>query len=287
MTYGITRVAARLRQPEYTGDNRCIPCTIVNVVLAGVLASGLGVGAWVAADAGVGGAVSVTVFVPALGAIYFRGYLVPGTPTLTKRYFPDWLLAKYDKGPGLDADGSLSQVEEFDEGDPEPVDPEETLVDGGVLVPCAEVDDLCLADGLRERWREHVESVRSGDRTAQVAAFVELDPETVELDDREGQDRIVVTAEAGTVAHWESESALIADLAGARLLDEELSGWTDLPLAARGQIVGGLRAFLETCPSCDGEIEIDNETVESCCRSYEVYAVTCNDCEARLLEISA
>ena len=27
------------RQPEYTGDNRCIPCTVVNVAIAAVLAA--------------------------------------------------------------------------------------------------------------------------------------------------------------------------------------------------------------------------------------------------------
>ena len=27
-------LADRLRQPEYTGENRCTPCTVVNVVIA-------------------------------------------------------------------------------------------------------------------------------------------------------------------------------------------------------------------------------------------------------------
>ncbi len=285
MQFRLVRFVDRFRQPEYTGENRCIPCTIVNVVIAAVLAGIAGFGGGRIVGLEFGGVAGGLVFGLALIAIYLRGYLVPGTPTLTKRYFPDWLLAKFDKGPELASSHERERGDESD--DDQPVDPERVLVDGGVLVPCADEDDLCLADGLRERWREYVEEVRSGDRVSQVAEFVELDPETVELDDREGADRIVVKADGQAAAHWESESALIADLAGARLLEAQLIDWSDRPLAARGQIVGGLRAFLETCPSCDGPIEIDNETVESCCRSYEVYAVTCNDCEARLLEIQA
>lgn len=82
----------RLRNPEYTGDNRCLPCTVVNLFLAVVLA------------------VLVALVTPLLGAvilfasvatIYLRGYLVPGTPVLTERYLPDWILALFEKeSPG-------------------------------------------------------------------------------------------------------------------------------------------------------------------------------------------
>lgn len=287
MSYGIARIVDRVRQPEYTGENRCTPCTIVNVVLATLISGGIAI--VIATQYGprpaAGSAIAFLVF--SLGAIYVRGYLVPGTPTLTKRYFPDWLLAKFDKGPAPETADSLErEATDGDATETKPIDPESVLVDGGVLVPCADKDDLCLPDDLRERWREHVETVRSADRTPQVAAFVEQAVDAVELDSSEDADRIVVRADGHVVAHWESESALIADLAGARLLGAELSEWDELTLQARGQVVGGLRAFLETCPSCDGQIEIEGETVESCCRSYEVYAVTCNDCGARLLEIS-
>ena len=33
----------------------------------------------------------------ALGLIYLRGYLVPGTPTLTRRYLPESVLAAFGK----------------------------------------------------------------------------------------------------------------------------------------------------------------------------------------------
>jgi hypothetical protein len=80
-----------VRQPRYTGENRCVPCTVVNVLLAVVLGTGLSVL--------LGPVVGFLALALGLAAIYLRGYLVPGTPELTKRYFPDWLLARFDKGP--------------------------------------------------------------------------------------------------------------------------------------------------------------------------------------------
>ncbi|GAB3032824.1 hypothetical protein GCM10025298_22210 [Natronobiforma cellulositropha] len=100
MQSGLSRVYERVHQPEYTGENRCIPCTSVNVVIALVVAGGIAL--W-------NRPIALVAFVLSLAAIYVRGYLVPGTPTLTKRYFPDWLLAKFDKEPepveaGIDFD---------------------------------------------------------------------------------------------------------------------------------------------------------------------------------------
>jgi hypothetical protein len=43
--------------------------------------------------------VGVPVLAGSLALVYLRGYLVPGTPAFTKRYFPDWLLAWFDKTP--------------------------------------------------------------------------------------------------------------------------------------------------------------------------------------------
>jgi len=282
MSAGPVRFVERIRKPEYTGVNRCIPCTVVNVVLAvafaAVAAAGLDTTAGARAGT-IGGGIVIGL---SLLVIYARGYLVPGTPTLTKRYFPDWVLSWFDKDPRVERD-SAGESHANEKG----VNAERILVDGGVTVPCADGDDLCLADGVREHWRELVVSVREGDRQAQLAAFVERDAEAVHVDDPEDDDRIVVVADGETVAAWESEAALIADLAGSQLLSDHIDSWHDRPLHERGQVLGGLRAFLETCPACDGRISIDEETVESCCRSFEVYAVTCDDCETRLLEVSA
>jgi hypothetical protein len=68
-----------LRQPEHTGEYRCTPCTVVNSVIAVVLAAALAV-LWLPAG--------VLALAVSLAANHLRGYLVPGTPELTRRYFP-------------------------------------------------------------------------------------------------------------------------------------------------------------------------------------------------------
>ena len=78
----------QLRRPEYTGRNRRPLCTVVNLALAAVLT---GVVALLSAPAGV-----VTAVI-ALTLIYFRGYLVPGTPELTKRCHPGQILTAFGK----------------------------------------------------------------------------------------------------------------------------------------------------------------------------------------------
>lgn len=66
----------RFRRTEYTGENRCLPCTVLNgclaLVLSGcvVVVSQAVVADWVAAFCG------AFVLSGSAAAIYFRGYLV-------------------------------------------------------------------------------------------------------------------------------------------------------------------------------------------------------------------
>lgn len=76
----------RYRQPQYTGENRCIPCTGVNIAIAAVLAVIIGL-ATLTYGADITGAAlaGIGVFLIAIGVIYLRGYLLPGTPWFTKK----------------------------------------------------------------------------------------------------------------------------------------------------------------------------------------------------------
>jgi len=295
MQSGLSRVLGRFRQPEYTGENRCIPCTGVNVAIAAVLSVVVGI---VAPPAG------VAVFVLSVLAIYLRGYLVPGTPTFTKRYFPDWLLAKFDKAPagygvepGVDGDGleATAESESSEQGADDDsilsvgdrMTPEQALREANIVEPCADTDDLCLVEDARTEWHERMAEIEDGSRRHQVARMLGADSETLAVTTGEPTDHVVVRIEGRLAARWESEAALIADLAGSAMLASRLEVWDDLSVDKQSQFAGGLRAFLETCPTCGGAISIDAETVESCCRSYEVYAITCDDCGARLLEVDA
>ncbi|MBZ6495059.1 hypothetical protein [Natrinema longum] len=90
------------KQPEYTGENRCGPCTVLNLCIAAV------VGSVIARKSRLGGALAVGV---SIGLIYLRGYLVPGTPTLTKRYLPPEVLRWFGKDPAPDVAGGLGGVD--------------------------------------------------------------------------------------------------------------------------------------------------------------------------------
>jgi hypothetical protein len=281
-------VLARVRQPEYTGENRCVPCTLANCAIAVVLAGGLGYG-WLVLGGGglaVAGLVGVIVLVVSGLSIWLRGYLVPGTPELTKRYFPDWLLAKFDKGPEQSTGGLVGESADAEDAEYDgPTDPETLLLEAGVVEPCVDVDDLCLADGFREAWHARMVTLQeTGAEREEVAAQLDVDPESVSFEEHVGG-AFTAFVDGARVGQWESRAALVADLAAGRELPNWLDSWGQFPTEVRSQLLGGLRIFLETCPDCDGPVVAGQETVESCCRSYQVVAASCDDCGSRILEV--
>jgi hypothetical protein len=262
MSVSVPDVDVRLRRPEYTGENRCTPCTVVNVVLAAAASVAV-------STVTLPGGVAVAC-VGAL-AIYFRGYLVPGTPTLTKRYLPDRVLAAFEKRD--DADASTGDGE----------NPAAVLSAAGAVEPCASTADLCLTDSFGAAWRDLVTAVRPVNADADaVADALHTEPTSVSVAERDG----AVLAEAGgeRVGHWPSRAALVADLAAAQLLRERTHDWDERSLEEQTRVLRGLRVFLDACPSCDGAVTTSADTVESCCRAIDVVAVSCADCGARLLE---
>ena len=259
-------VIHRYQNPEYTGANRCLPCTITNVAIAAVGSLALGL-----VSPPLGG----VALLGSLLTIYLRGYLVPGTPTFTRRYFPDWLLARFDKV----------------ESTPASVDVEETLVAAGVLHD--EVDDLVLDPGFAAAWSERIADVDAeradlddggAERVdaLQLAALTDLDPDLLGVQ-RYG-DAVVANLDGERIGRWESRAAFVADVAAARELDDWVPRWRTIPLAARSELLGTLRLFLERCPACDASVELAHEVVKSCCRDYDVVAVSCSECGSRLLE---
>ena len=267
----VTAALDAVRQPAYVGENRCIPCTLVNSVIAVVLAAL----AWVFLAPEVG----VLVAVASALAIGLRGYLVPGTPTLTKRYFPDRVLAYFDKAPG-----SASVQNESGAVPHEEVDVERTLVDVGILAPCEDRDDLCLDEEFRAAWRDRMDEVNDEKTTpGAVADLLDIEPSALTLEDH-GEGAFMAIHDRIRVGQWESRAALVADVAAADLVAARDEVWEDRPIAVRGELLGGLRLFLERCPDCGGPATLGRETVQSCCRSHEVVAVSCDDCGARLFE---
>lgn len=270
MTGGVIQ---RLRQPEYTGENRCMPCTVVNSLIAVVVSAAVVVGGTVASLPLIGVVLGVVVLCGSLLAIYLRGYLVPGTPELTKQYFPPWLLELFGKEPA---------VQEPIDSD---IDPEAALVEAGALEECENEDDLCLTDGFGEAWDEEIARVDREDAGRErLLELLDIDRGEVQFHEfgQAFQARVNGTA----VGKWESEAAFLADLGAARVLADRYPDWNRLPVETRSQLLNGLRLFIDTCPSCGGKPEFGAETVESCCSTYEVAAVACTECDSRLFESS-
>lgn len=258
------RALDQFRKPEYTGKNRCIPCTATNLGITAVVAAGLAV-LWLP--------LGVVFALAGAVSIWLRGYLVPGTPELTRRYFPEWLLEMFDKheqpSKSIDLDA---------------FDPETTLLDADVVEPCSDVDDLCLTEEFERAWREEIAALEDEHvLRVELAEQLDLDPEAVSFESF--GDAYVAREQNARVGQWESRSALLADLAAAKKLPDWIDDWEAFGSQPRSELLGGLRIFVEVCPACGGQVTADTEIVESCCRSTTVVAVACDACDDRLLEV--
>ena len=258
-----TDVLTALRCPEYTGENRCLPCTAVNLVLAAALAA---VVAFVSVPLG------AAVATVSLAAIYLHGYLVPGTPELTKRYLPERVLAWFGKAdaPAAPADVTFDAVDFLDRN--------AVVVDIG--------DDVGLASAFARGLDDAALGLDTdAAMTAAAADLLAVDPDRVSFASGGGSWRVLV--DGSILGRWESRAAFVADLAAHRTLSTWTDEWASVPGAARGRTLSAVRACLDSCPTCGGTIRLGTETVSSCCREYEVVAATCADCDARLFETGA
>lgn len=258
----------RLRQSEYTGENRCLPCTVVNAIIAVVLAAAVAGSGSIVADPVLGLGTGGVVFGVSVAAIYFRGYLVPGTPTLTKQYLPQQVLAWFGKAPA---------AVETD------FDAEEALVTAGALEPCADRDDLCLAGEFRKEWYDEINRLDSANAGRERLLDV-LGLESASVEFEEHGEAFQARIDGSIVGRWESEAAFFADVGAAEELDDRVANWESLSVRERSQLLSGLRIFIDACPSCGGRPDFGTDTVESCCGTHEVAAVSCGDCGARLFE---
>lgn len=124
--------------------------------------------------------------------------------------------------------------------------------------PCAGADDLCLTDSFETVWFEETEPLAdTGITTSEVAEAlcVEDDYNQFELVTR--NEARLLQSDSGQVGQWPSRAALIADIAGSRALRSRVSDWGAYDTQERGQILNGLRMFLETCPTTGGGTQVD------------------------------
>lgn len=268
-----SQALSRWKRPEYTGTNRCLPCTAVNVVLASVLAISSAV---IVAAVSVSAAslVGVLILGGSLLMIYFYGYLVPNTPSLTKRYFPRWLLAAFGKDFSLRTGGLF--------------DPEAELRATGIVIEGSE--DLQLLPDFKRAWRIAIDDLGTGDMsteaeiTQRIASLGGFNADEIKIVEDPDSFRIRYGDEL--IAKWESRAACIADIAAADIFSEYDSWWHERSLAMQAELLGALRLFLDRCPVCHGAVTLSLEVVSSCCYDYNVVATTCEGCNARVFEVA-
>ncbi|MFC6823754.1 hypothetical protein [Halopelagius fulvigenes] len=215
-------------------------------------------------------------FITSLGTIYLRGYLVPGTPTLTKRYFPERVLRWFDKDIT-----TAAMTDETVE-----IDPEQILLNAGAVEPCREGIDLCLTTDFQEAWRERLHTARAhdlGEDHLMGALGVSTTDDQITVE-QHGESFVAHTDDA-VIGQWGSQAAAVADVTAATELSERFSDWQNLAPAEIARVLMSLRIFIEQCPDCDGPVQVEEEVVESCCRSHDVVVSACQDCDARLFEI--
>ncbi|WP_435346517.1 hypothetical protein [Haloarchaeobius sp. HRN-SO-5] len=266
----MTALDAILR-PEYTGENRCWPCTVVNVAIV----------AAVAAVAYLVGYPIVAGVVAAVGllAVWARGYVVPYTPRFAPR-----LAAALGVGdrfghaaspPEGAATGSLGI-----DADPEAV--VDVLLEAGVLAE--DEAGLYLTDSFRTRWRDAMEPLRDAtpEQLADGVRGIREDAD-VRAEQNERGAYVVVAAPDGNVIHdaWLTRPVVIAEIAGVHAL-----GGAGLDREARLAAVQPLRSFLEECPDCGGRVE-ETTTVDCCggpagTAAEPDHVLACTECGSRL-----
>ncbi|MEM4782228.1 MAG: hypothetical protein QXG03_11805 [Halalkalicoccus sp.] len=247
-----------LRRPEYTGENRCIPCTAVNVAIAVAVSIPVAAGS---------GPVGAALLAGCLLVIYLRGYLVPGTPELTKRYLPPAVLRLFGKEPVGKRLGTLDETGIW-----------KALDDAGVVERREE--SVALAEGFRDRWWDEIREPRRrepGDRS--VAELLDAE-NAVQRGDRAfeiGGNRLV---------RWDSEAALLADVAAGAVFRDRVADWSELDPDARRDLLCRLRLLLDRCPGCGASTKRAHEHGDPCCqRPHTAVWNECEGCGALLAEL--
>ncbi|MCU4971349.1 hypothetical protein OB955_01165 [Halobacteria archaeon AArc-m2/3/4] len=259
----MTPLLERVRQPEFTGSNRCWPCTVLNGML-------LWIGVTVVTVLGLP-FVAVGLAAVGLATIVLRGYLVPFTP----RFAPQ--LVSLLPGDPFDHDrepGSLS-----DTGTPDGEDVLTALVEAGVVVPDGE--EIALEPSVRRAWREEMAELRTLDIEELAAVGDAVTPDSIDArgETRWGNAYVVLDAENASLTLLPHAIA-VAELAAASTLESHVDDERIRLAAGRP-----FRTLLEACPLCEGEVIVSTST---CCGdvtpigSEPKEKLVCPDCSVRL-----
>lgn len=245
----------QVRAPQYTGSNRCWPCTVLNI---GIVLLG---GAVLTTVAGV--MVALSAVVVGLAAIWLRGYLVPGTPRLGRR---------------------LPQPVRSWFGTHDPV-MERPAVDELVTANVLDADLDCTPEAnaaIRAQASSYVD-----DREAlEAAALAEFDATTVSVNRRlGGGERWFVLDDAEqTVCQWGARPVAALDVAGSAYLDDQLPDWDRRDSREKSAMLALLRYGIPSCPDCGDAFEATEQDVTCCGGRSLAGARRCTECDYPLVD---
>ncbi len=233
----------RLRKPEYTGENRCWPCTALNAAL--LLFACVGVTRYLPTKRARRLAVASALGLVGGVTIGLRGYLVPGTPQFAPSFSDLFFESHRQSEPGTlagDAEDAGERVVE-------------SLLDAGIVLTVG--DSLHLDERFRTDWRAEMVRVRDHDLAQAVG---ESSPRPVDVELVEGGDWVVVSTGDPESEQWLTRPVALAEVAAVRVLAER-----GLDPDVRVQSGSALRAFLQKCPDCG--VELEETTADRCCGS--------------------
>ena len=235
----------RIRRPEYTGEDRCWPCTVVNAIGLGVVSVLVGsVQPWVGVAVALVGAV----------VIWLRGYLLPYTPRFAPRLVERLPVGTFHDRRGGDSLGTLGSGD-VDDGEGERV--LQRLVEAGVVA--VDGERLTLAERFGTEWEARMDELAAESPSELADAALEASSVASSARTVEGSGRsfVVLSDDAGNVS-WLDRPVAIAETAAAEVLVS-----AGVPADVRDVAAHAVCAFLDLCPACgDGVVETD---ASSCC----------------------
>jgi len=270
-------VLETLSDESYTGENRCWPCTVLNLGLVGILV--------LLMRARERSRASLLVAVVGVAVVYLRGYLVPYTPEFAPRLVavspvPDeWFHEGPPHGKPSHEDATRGESESLAE-DVE-MDGETVLRElsaAGVI----EVDGerLFLASTIDTAWYERMDEL--ADRSLDtLSATLQESLEQVDHAEPYAEDDTEWVVLGSDHKQLLPRPVVVAELAAYEVLGETID---DERLSVAG--AEAFRMFLDSCPVCGSEL-VESSSV-SCCgghlgpRQDPDETLVCPTCEQRL-----
>lgn len=263
----------RLKEPAYTGENRCWPCTVVNTILVGAAA------AWLYRQERTLASLAAATIGAAL--ISIRGYVVPYTPTFAPRLveiapIPASIFHDERARAVPEESTSLGDVGDYDGNAVL-----DELVAADVVI--ADEESVRLTDEIDASWHEEMDrlaALSDGELAIEIERTIPHihDAEPLEVD---SETWFIL----GNNDEYISKLVAIAELGGYRALGPSLED--PLRLASARTV----RMFLDVCPVCGSEIVPSTEA--NCCGAYADPGappkdlLVCPECEQRVFEFPA